>query len=206
MINDLTRQQLYDSVKTLVESNSPKLLLNQHKLYSLFSISFQYMLYQSTKEPGAYIIRIENSSLAEKLAKKSKDPSTRKFIQNMLLPRKLRFQRSTFYVDFFHFGTWNLTNTIPADKIKGCIIIKNTSKSTIGQLQELEEEAQELINQEHYLKTLSEVSPKTILIQHQEEDKDGFETVNFPFIKKEVPKDIPGLKLGSDIDWDAIDQ
>ena len=134
MINDLTRQQLYDSVKTLVESNSPKLLLNQHKLYSLFSISFQYMLYQSTKEPGAYIIRIENSSLAEKLAKKSKDPSTRKFIQNMLLPRKLRFQRSTFYVDFFHFGTWNLTNTIPADKIKGCIIIKNTSKSTIGQL------------------------------------------------------------------------
>ena len=63
---DLSRNDLYESVKLLVESPNQKALhLTQHKLYSLFSVAFQYILFRSTKEPGAYIIRLENSNLVD---------------------------------------------------------------------------------------------------------------------------------------------
>ena len=74
MQSQLSKKDLYESVKTLVETKDQQILLGQHKLYTLFSIAFQYMLFLSTKNPGGYIIRIENSQLAEKLTKKSKRP------------------------------------------------------------------------------------------------------------------------------------
>ena len=91
---DLSKEDLYESVKTLVETEEEHIHLDQQKLFTLFSVAFQYLLFKSTKEPGAYILRIEDSALAEKLAKKSKDPSTRRFVQSLLLPRKLKYQKS----------------------------------------------------------------------------------------------------------------
>jgi hypothetical protein len=128
MSRDLSKQDLYESVKTLVEAeNHPHLILPQQKLFTLFSLAFQYLLFMSTKKPGAYVIRVEDSQLADKLARKSKDPSTRKFIQSLLLPRKLKYGKSVFFLDFFHVGSWNLTSDIPREKLKGALIVKNTS-------------------------------------------------------------------------------
>ena len=100
MRSQLSKTDLYESVKTLVESENNKIILPQHKLYTLFSIAFQYLLFKSTKEPGGYIIRVENSQLADKLARQAKDPSTKNFLHSMLLPRKLKFQKSMFFLDF----------------------------------------------------------------------------------------------------------
>ena len=87
MSDQLSKKDLYESVKTLVELNQPHIHLNQHKLFTLFSIAFQYMLFRSTKVPGAYIIRVEDSQLVDKLQRRAKDPSTRKFLQALTLPR-----------------------------------------------------------------------------------------------------------------------
>ena len=210
MQKDLSRKDLYESVKTLVETENKKFLhLNQHKLYSLFSIAFQYILFKSTKAPGVYIIRVENSGLAEKLAKKSKDPSTRKFIQSLLLPRKLKYGKSTFLLDFFHAGSWNMTNEIPSEKIKGAIVIKSASKQVMNGTTETEDaegnpEDGPKLPENYYIESLREVCPALIAIAHEEEYKD-FTTISFPFIKKDKEKIISGVTLNADIDWDNID-
>ncbi|MEX1099848.1 MAG: hypothetical protein WEB87_05450, partial [Bacteriovoracaceae bacterium] len=87
---DLTKEALYEGVKLLVDSDSSHIHLPQQKLYTLFSIGFQYLLYKSTKEAGHYIIRVEDSYLLDKLQKKSKDQSTRRFMQSLALPRRLK--------------------------------------------------------------------------------------------------------------------
>ena len=98
---DISKQDLYEGVKTLIEAESNHIHLTQQKLFTLFSIGFQYLLFQSTKKPGAYIVRVEDGILADKLAKKSKDPSSRKFMQSLLIPRKLKYEKSVFYLDYF---------------------------------------------------------------------------------------------------------
>lgn len=90
-MSDLSKEHLYEGVKQLVEAETNKIHLNQPKLYTLMSLGFQYLLYLSTKTPGAYLIRIEESILADKLMKKSKDPSTRKFLAKLLTTRKLNY-------------------------------------------------------------------------------------------------------------------
>src|SRR5690606_7633579 len=92
--------------------------LCQQKLYTLFSIAFQYLLYQSSKNNGAYIIRVEDSFLAEKLARKAKDETSRKFMARLLHTRKLRYERSTFYLDYFNLQSWSLTADLPKSRLK----------------------------------------------------------------------------------------
>jgi hypothetical protein len=206
MRGDLNKQDLYDSVKTLVECEIPHLHFNQHKLFTLFSIAFQYMLFMSSKKPGAYILRIEDSALADKLAKKSKDPSTRKFMQSLLIPRKLKYGKSMFFLDFFHIGSWNLTKDIKQEKIQGAIVVKNTSSRPMDPMESEEEEENPMaqLPENYYLSMLNQVSPKTIAIAYEHEFE-GIETLTFPFIKKEVEKSISGVTIGKDIDWDNID-
>lgn len=69
---DLDKSTLYEAVKTLVESGSKHIHLDQQKLFTLFSVAFQYILFRSTKHPGHYIIRIEDSMLAEKACSEGK--------------------------------------------------------------------------------------------------------------------------------------
>jgi len=112
---DLTKKVLYDAVKTLVETSDQHIHLNQHKLFTLFSIAFQYILFISTKKPGHYIIRIEDAMLTDKLVRKSKDTTTRKFLQSLILPRKLRYGKSMFHLDFFNMNSWSKTMELPRE-------------------------------------------------------------------------------------------
>ncbi|MEE3079394.1 MAG: hypothetical protein VX341_08675 [Bdellovibrionota bacterium] len=209
MGRDLGKENLYESVKTLVECEESHILLAQPKLYTLFSIAFQYMLFQSQKTPGAYIIRIEDSKLAEKLARKSKDPSTRKFLQSILIPRKLKYGKSMFYVDFFNINSWNMTAELPPEKIKGAIIVKDTNDRPMTFSEESEadvelKQAMATLPENYYLEFIKDVCQKTIMISF-EGSYEGLHPINFPFIKKEETKTISGVTIGKDISWDNID-
>ncbi len=136
---DLTKKELMSSVQLVVENvgiESPLGLfyLDQHKLFTLVSISFQHLLFTSTKNPGTYVIRVQDGVLAEKIAKRAKDPSTRRFFQSLLLPRKLKFGRSTLLLDFFNVGSWSQTvrdavsgpeRNSKSKQLKGALVIKN---------------------------------------------------------------------------------
>jgi len=201
MSGDLSKTDLYEGVKTLVESQDEKLNLPQQKLFTLFSISFQYFLFQSTKKPGAYIIRLEDGVLADKLARKSKDPSTRKFLQSLLVPRKLKYDRSVFYLDYFNPTSWNITNDIPKDKIKGAILVKNTQARPMMEIIEGEdEEVLKSISPDQHLKLLADFAPKLITIGF-DETPEGAHDILFPFIKKEKERLSSGVKINEDIDW-----
>lgn len=205
MSSDLTKQDLYEGVKTLIETDAVHIHLPQQKLFTLFSVGFQFLLFQSTRKPGAYIIRVEDGHLAEKLAKKAKDPSTRKFMQSLLIPRKLKYEKSVFYLDYFHLGSWNLTSDIPKEKIQAALIVKNTSSRPMFELEEADGEDNsaiiDTIKNHDYLKILMEFVPKTITIAF-EETFDGTTQINFPFIKKEKEKTVSGVTINDDVDWD----
>ncbi|MDD0853193.1 hypothetical protein HBN50_08795 [Halobacteriovorax sp. GB3] len=206
MRDAINKQDLYESVKTLVETDAPHIHLNQHKLYTLFSIGFQYLLYQSTKNPGAYVLRIEDSHLAEKIYRKAKDESTRKFLQSLLIPRKLKYGKSMFYLDFFHLGTWNMTKDIPKEKLKGALIVKNTTKRPMNELVEAGSEEEVLFEglpENYFLTSLTEFVPRTLTISFEDEFED-LEIVRFPFIKKEAEKTVSGVTLSNELDWDKI--
>lgn len=203
MSNDLTKQDLYEGVKTLIETDAVHVHLPQQKLFTLFSIGFQYLLFQSTRKPGAYIIRVEDGHLAEKLAKKAKDPSTRKFMQSLLIPRKLKYEKSVFYLDYFHMGSWNMTSEIPKDKIQAALVVKNTSSRPMMEI-EMEEVDEtsfpDTIKNGQYLKTLMESAPRTITIAF-EEMFEGTTQVSFPFIKKEKERTVSGVTIHDDVEW-----
>lgn len=203
MRRDLSKEDLYEGVKTLVDNDQPHIQLTQHKLFTLFSVAFQYLLYRSTKEPGAYIIRIENSALAEKLSRKAKDDTSRKFLNSLLLPRKLKYGKSMFFIDFFHVGSWNLTNEIPQSKLKGALIVKNTSSTPMSDLfsedTESDEAQRQLLEQlpEHYYTTmLKEIVPQTITICTDPIDE--LSELRFPFIK-DSEQTLKGVRIASDI-------
>lgn len=207
MGSELSKQDLYEGVKSLVDHTANHIHLPQHKLFTLFSIGFQYLLFNSTKVPGAYIIRIEDSLLADKLCKKAKDQTTRKFLQSLMLPRKLKYGKSIFYLDYFHIGTWNLTKDIPRDKIKGALIVKNTTTRPMNE-QMIEEEETDVLMQnlpkDYFLSSLTDFVPRTITIAF-DESFDELEKLEFPFIKKDIEKTISGVTLGNDVSWDKID-
>jgi hypothetical protein len=166
------------------------------------------MLFLSTKNPGAYIIRLENSQLAEKLARKAKDTSTKNFLQSLMLPRKLKFKKSMFFLDFFHVGSWNLTSTVPQEKIKGIIIVKRTPGVDFEinmNMEEEEDNPHAEIPKTHYIDSVDHMKSKVIFI-HSEGAKEGYKNVSFPFIKKEEPKSVGGVTIREDIDWDNISE
>ena len=195
MSGDLSKQELYEGVKTLIETDAVHVHLTQQKLFTLFSIGFQYLLFESTRNPGAYIIRVEDGYLAEKLAKKSKDPTTRKFIQSLMIPRKFKYEKSFFYLDYFHLGSWNMTCEIPREKIKAALIVKNTSSKP---MMEIEVDADEdttvmdTIKNADYLRMLMDFVPRTITIAF-EETFEGTTQLTFPFIKNSLRWQLPTL-------------
>ena len=204
MKNDLEKKVLFEAVKTLVEmEETPHIHLEQHKLFNLFSIAFQYMLFRSTKLPGAYIIRIEDSYLADKLAKRSKDPSTRKFMHSLLLPRKLKYGSSVFYLDFFHMASWNLTNELAREKIKGALVVKNTSTRPMNELTSLEQEQLSQIQNDYYFTSLQEFVPKVLVIAYGQQFPNVHQLA-FPFIKKEPERLLAGVTISKNIKLNHI--
>lgn len=205
---DLPKEVMYEGVKTLVEAEVSHIHLPQQKLYTLYSLAFNYFLYMSGKDPGHYIIRVEDSYLLEKLIRKSKDDTSRKFLQKMALPRRLKYGRSIFHIDFFNFSTWANTNEIPKDKIKGALIVKNANKSPIGHDftdDEVVLETLKALPEHYYLKSLQEFVPRTITIAYEEEFE-GTEQIKFPFIKEEeTNKVVKGVNIAADINLDDVD-
>jgi hypothetical protein len=218
MASQLSKQELYEAVKIMVEAEQHRHVhLTQHKLFTLFSIAFQYMLYTSTKKPGVYIIRVEDSSLAEKLARKSKDLSTKKFIQSLLLTRKLKYGKSTFLLDFFNISSWSLAGQVPPDKFKAALIVKNTSAKPMSSLAGDDDDNADgekvfessIIDsasfpKDYYRTSLMEVIPRTITIAYGEE-LEGTSSITFPFIKNDQRKALAGVKISEDIDFDALE-
>ena len=200
MNSDLSKQKLYESVKTLIESNSQHIILKQHKLFTLFSIAFQYLLFCSSKKIGTYIIRIEERALAEKFSIKSKDPSTRKFLKSLLLSRKLKFNKSMFYLDFFNPQTQNITIKIPKEKIQGVLIVKDHNKKLFNdELNISLMENEENTPLQYYpISSLLQISPKSITIGH-DLNIENITEINFPFIREKEEKITDGVTLFDNI-------
>ncbi len=196
----LSTRDLYESVKALVECPAKLIHLNQHKLYTLFSISFQHLLFSSTKEAGHYIIRVENSHLAMKLARKAKDDSTHKFMNNLLVQRRLRYGKSTFHLDFFNVATWGTTKELPKDRVKGALIVRNTTNTPMDD--SVSSELLEMMShlpEDYFLSSLNYVPKRVIISFEQEYPKSTI--VRFPFIKEKKGETLTGVKLSSDLNF-----
>ena len=195
---DLTKEELYKAVKQLIDAQSAEktiLHLPQQKLYTLFSAAFQYLLFCSTKKPGAYIIRIEDAHLTDKLSRRAKDPTTRKFLSRLLVPRRLKYNQSTFYLDFFQLTTWQQTSEIPPERLKGALIVKGTSdKIMMDELipevdvdVELQQEEEQIVDitaqlpDDYYLESLRPLIDNIVVIAYDKEIKDS-KPIHFPFI------------------------
>ena len=199
MNKDLSKKDLYESVKSLVEiDETPHIHLDQHKLFTLFSIGFQYLLFKSTKNPGAYILRIEDSLLADKLSKRSKDSTTRKFLQSLLIPRKLKYQGSMFYLDFFHPGSWNITKDIEPSRIKGALVVKNTSEKPMHELDPDEENELDSLPKNYFYTPLQEICPKTVVIAY-DNHFERTSALRFPFIKKDK-ENLAGVHISQEVE------
>lgn len=203
---DLDKSTLYEAVKTLVENPAKHIHLDQQKLFTLFSIAFQYILFRSTKHPGHYIIRIEDSMLAEKLARKAKDETTRKFLERLLIPRRLTYGNSTFHLDYFPLATWGVTKDLPKEKIQGAIIVKNTSHNPLIDESDfrhvtLDDQAVELFGKHYYLNSLMDIAPRTITIAFEEEFE-GTESIRFNFIEEQTDRIIDGVRISHDVQFE----
>lgn len=200
---DLDKSTLYEAVKTLVESPAKHIHLDQQKLFTLFSVAFNYVLFRSTKHPGHYIIRIEDPMLAEKLARKAKDETTRKFMSRLMVPRRLAYGNSTFHLDFFPLATWGMTKDLPKEKIQGAIIVKNTSHNPLideGDFRHVSEDDQAitLFGKDYYLNTLMDICPRTITIAFDEE-YEGLEPIQFGFIEDKNESMVDGVIVSDDV-------
>lgn len=200
---DLDKSTLYEAVKTLVESEARHIHLDQQKLFTLFSIAFQYILYRSTKHPGHYIIRIEDSILAEKLAWKAKDETTRKFLARLIVPRRLAYGNSTFHLDYFPLATWGVTKDLPKEKIQGAIIVKNTSHNPLIDESDFrhvseDQQAVQLFGKDYYLSSLMEVAPRTITIAF-EEKFENLTPMQFEFIEEKSERIVNGVRISGDV-------
>lgn len=206
---DLDKNSLYEGVKLLLETPHNHIHLPQQKLFTLFSLSFNYLLYLSTKESGHYIIRIENSQLLEKLQRKSKDDTSRKFMSKLALPRKFKYGNSTFHLDFFSFSTWSNTNELPKDKIKAALIVKNTTISPVEIMGFDSEDVEQLNNiaglpKDYYHSSLTNFVPKTITIAFDVQ-YDGVMPVHFPFIKDNAKEKLAkGVIISNEINLDSL--
>jgi hypothetical protein len=203
---DLDKSTLYEAVKALVEHPAKHIHLDQQKLFTLFSIAFQYILFRSTKHPGHYIIRIEDPSLAEKLARKAKDETTRKFISRLMVPRRLTYGNSTFHLDYFPLQTWGMTKDIPKEKIQGAIIVKNTSHNPLIEETDFrhvneDDQGVNLFGKHYYLTTLMDIAPRTITIAFNEE-YENTETIEFPFIEESSERTIDGVMISENIQFE----
>lgn len=203
---DLDKATLYEAVKTLVESPSKHIHLDQQKLFTLFSIAFQYILFRSTKHPGHYIIRIEDSMLAEKLARKAKDETTRKFLNRLIVPRRLAYGNSTFHLDYFPLATWGVTKDLPKEKIQGAIIVKNTSHNPLIDESDfrhltLDEQAIELFGKDYYLNSLMDIAPRTITIAF-DEVFEGLDSIRFNFIEDKSEGFVDGVRISGNIQFE----
>ena len=125
-------------------------------------------------------------------------------MQSLLLPRKLKYDKSTFYLDFFHFGTWNLTNEIPKEKAQVALVVKNTTSPPLDDMPPMIQEELGPFPSDYYLTSLTNFAKKTILIAFDIENP-NFHKVSFGFIKKEEDRTVSGVTLSKELSWDELE-
>jgi hypothetical protein len=146
----------------------------------------------------------------DKIQYKAKDETTRKFIRQLALPRRFKYQNSVFHLDFFNISTWANTNELPKEKIKGALVIKNASKKPVNFVAETEEDLEAMavlknLPSDYYISYIKDYAPKTITIAFEEE-YDYLKKVQFPFIKEDPKEKLAhGVKIADNIKWDDID-
>jgi hypothetical protein len=214
MKKDLSKQSLYDGVKQLVESTDEHLHLAQPKLYTLFSVAFQYLLFKASKEKGHYILRVEDGQMADKLARRAKDASSRKFMYTLLHNRRMKFKNSVIYLDFFNPKSWTFSQDIPENALKLAVIIKNTSDRPMDPTfdsegategPEVPQAVEEVdLPKDFYYTSLKEVAKETIIVAF-EQAFESVKNIEFPFIEIEKKKTIGGVTLSEKLDWDKIE-
>jgi hypothetical protein len=104
-------------------------------------------------------------------------------------------------------GSWSITNEVPPEKIKGALIIKNTSSKPMDVSVDDESDEPSIMEglpEDYYLMSLAEFVPKVVVIAFEKE-YEGFTQINFPFIKRDKEKTISGVTLSKDMDWDNVD-
>lgn len=144
--------------------------------------------------------------LAEKLARKAKDETTRKFLSRMMVPRRLAYGNSTFHIDYFPLATWGVTKDLPKEKIQGAIIVKNTSHNPLIDESDFrniteDEQAVQLFGKHYYLSSLMDIAPTTITIAFDEEFE-GLQRINFDFIEEKSERFVDGVKISGDVQID----
>lgn len=144
--------------------------------------------------------------LAEKLARKAKDETTRKFMNRLLIPRRLAYGNSTFHLDYFPLATWGVTKDLPKEKIQGAIIVKNTSHNPLIDESDFrhvtdDQQAISLFGKDYYLNTLMEISPTTITIAF-EEVFEGLEPIQFSFIEERSERMVDGVMISEDVHFE----
>ncbi|MBF0359633.1 MAG: hypothetical protein HQK49_01385 [Oligoflexia bacterium] len=175
---ELDRNDLYIGVKTLLETDNHSIHLPQQKLFTLFSVALQYLVYCSTKTPGNYLVRVENSFLAEKLANKAKDESSRKFMQKLIVSRKLKYKDSTFYLDYFHLSSWGLTSIFTKNQIECALVVKDSYNRPLDEFIQPEIPNDIDLN---YHTSLKDIANTTVIIAYGEK-YEGFKSIHLPFI------------------------
>lgn len=144
--------------------------------------------------------------LAEKLARKAKDETTRKFMNRLIIPRRLAYGNSTFHLDYFPLATWGVTKDLPKEKIQGAIIVKNTSHNPLIDESDFrhvsdDQQAVQLFGKNYYLSTLMDISPRTITIAF-EENFEGLESIQFDFIEEREERSVDGVVISRDVQFE----
>jgi hypothetical protein len=206
MSDNLSQKHLYEGVKSIIETNHQHLHFYQHKLFTLFSLAFQFYLYKSTKEPGIYLIRVEDRHLADKLARKAKDADTRKFFCQLLPHGRLKFKSSSFYLDYFQTSSWKQTCSLDPQKIKGSLIVKNTSRNPMEHeyLSDENEAEKQNFQQQLYYTTLRGIAAHSIVIAYESEFTESHKW-DFPFIQRDEERALAGVKLSQNFKLETTD-
>ena len=127
-------------------------------------------------------------------------------MQQLLIPRRLNYQKSSFYLDFFQVTSWNMTSDIPRERIKAALVVKNTSDRPMSDIDplaigETTDGSRNLADlpRDYYFTSLQSFVPKSIIIAFQAQFEATHE-INFAFIKKSNDRLAPGLKISDELD------
>ncbi len=144
--------------------------------------------------------------LAEKLARKAKDETTRKFMGRLLVPRRLSYGNSTFHLDYFPLASWGVTKDLPKEKIQGAIVVKNTSHNPLIDETDFrhitaDDQAVALFGKNYFLSSLMNIAPTTITIAFNEKFE-GLDCIEFDFIEERSERYVEGVRVSDDISFE----
>ncbi len=197
---DISNLDLNVAIKelNLVAKKHVNIHLYQAKIFTLFSICIHFLLKKSHIDKGAYIIRLESSSLLNRLIKGAKTPLSREILYKLSSSRKQYIKDSIFYLDFFQPSSWSLTSNIARERIKYMLIVKD-SRAIFTEEDSNSENKSSTLNIDQFINH----SPKNLIISVDYKN-DNIHPLEFKFLKQ--TEDVSnGVTICSDIDLSNVD-